>query len=104
MVEAAALPASLPAANTSTATRRHHGEVSPEALPSDPEPLARSTAAALTDFGLAGFPSGDWVHPLEEFPGWRRLIKSRGMSAYPINVPLGHPGNLGEPSRLATSG
>lgn len=73
--------------------RDFHASFAVTAFENDPALLTTLHDAGIHHIWLANFFYGHWPWPMEKIRDWRRKIENAGMTAYAINLALGHPGD-----------
>jgi len=75
------------------AVRRYHVCLAPDILERSPELIQVARAAGVGTIWLAGFLYGHWYYTPERIGAMAKKIRTAGMDAEVIFVPLGHPGD-----------
>ncbi len=78
--------------------RRFHISLQAEAWEKNPELIDIMKEAGVTDIWMASYLQGKWFHTPKELNESAKFLKSKGLNAHVLTVPLGHPGNAIDPS------
>ncbi|MGC8738717.1 MAG: hypothetical protein ACP5UA_08755 [Candidatus Hydrogenedens sp.] len=73
--------------------RRYHVSISIDALEHEPDLFDIFKRSGVSAVWIGGYFYGHWYYQPEAIRAWKNKFESAGISAYVINVPLGHPGD-----------
>ncbi len=78
--------------------RRFHISLQAEAWLKNPELIDIMKKAGITDVWMGSYLQGKWFHTPKELRKSADFLKSKGLNAHVLTVPLGNPGNAIDPS------